>query len=119
MGGALLTMVAYMAGMLHLVAPLLEFQADAFAIDSITRQNGNRKQGARTLVRALSQLTHLAGLRPDQGTWLYPSFEQRRRVILCLATSRRLSSLLRLALIVVTTGQWALIALCLLMIFSQ
>lgn len=116
---ALLLTLGYMTGMLHLIAPLMEFQADAFAIDSLTRQNGNRRQSALTLVRALSQLTQLAGLRSNQATWLYPSFEQRRRVIFCLSTSIRLRRFLRLALAVVLASQWALMGGCLTILLAR
>ncbi|GAA4426370.1 M48 family metalloprotease [Bremerella cremea] len=104
--------IGYMSVMLHMVAPLLEFQADFFAVDLLSSRNGTRLQNARVLIRALSQLTLLSGLRPDQKSWLYPSFEQRRRALLGLHLSPCLRNGLRLFLIAVSLSQLTLIVFC-------
>ncbi|MBA2116467.1 M48 family metalloprotease [Bremerella alba] len=108
--------IAYMTLMLHFVAPLLEFQADAFAVDLLSNHNHSRRRSARMLIRALSQLTLLSGIEPSQRTWLYPSFEQRRRVILSLTSSSRLQLCLQRFLAAVFLSQIALIICCLLLL---
>lgn len=110
--------IAYMTLMLHFVAPLLEFQADAFAVDLLSGDNQSRRRNARVLIRALSQLTLLSGIKPNQRTWLYPSFEQRRRVILSLQYSTRLQTCLRGFVTAVFLSQIALILCCLLLLIG-
>ncbi len=115
---AMLATAGYMGLMLHLVAPLLEFHADAYAIDALSRKGGDRPRVVRELTKALSQLTLLSGIRPDQKTWLYPSFEERRRAILCQQGSpgfrRRLQRMLGMVLL----SQLVLIGVCFLLIAS-
>ncbi|MBI1247276.1 M48 family metalloprotease [bacterium] len=106
----ILATFVYMTLMLHLVAPLLEFQADLYAVDMLSAGRGNRDACARLLVRTLSQLTHLSGLRPDQETWLYPSFEQRRRALLGLHSSTKLRGWLRVLLATIVLSQVGLMA---------
>jgi len=105
--------IAYMTAMLYFVAPLLEFQADAFAVDLLSSRAQSRKRSTRVLIRAISQLTLLSGIQPGQRTWLYPSFEQRRRVILGMQSSTRLQACLRRFLAAVFLSQLALIIGCL------
>lgn len=105
--------IVYMTLMLHFIAPLLEFQADAFAVDLLSNHDHNRRRSARVLIRALSQLTLLSGIELNQRTWLYPSFEQRRRVILSLESSSRVRTCLRQFLAAVFLSQIALITCCL------
>lgn len=107
---AMLVTAGYMGLMLHLVAPLLEFHADAYAIDTLSRKSGDRSQGVRELTKALSQLTLLSGMRPDQKTWLYPSFEERRLAILCQQSSPSFRHRLQWMLGIVFLSQLALIA---------
>jgi len=108
--------IAYMTLMLHFVAPLLEFQADAFAVDLLGKDDQRRKRSARLLIRALSQLTLLSGIEPNQSTWLYPSFEQRRRVILSMQSSAHLYACLRWFLAAVFLSQIATVLCCLLLL---
>lgn len=100
--GAMLATGGYMGLMLHMVAPLLEFHADAYAVDILSQECGDRRQAVRELTKALSRLTLLSGVRPDQKTWLYPSFEERRRAILSQQSSagfrRRLQCMLGIVL---------------------
>lgn len=110
--------IAYMTLMLHFVAPLLEFQADTFAVDLLSKNAHGRRRSARVLIRALSQLTLLSGIEPDQRTWLYPSFEQRRRVILSLQYSTRLRTCLRWFVSAVFLSQIALSVCCLLLLIG-
>lgn len=108
--------IAYMTLMLHFIAPLLEFQADSFAVDLLSKSDHGRRRSARVLIRALSQLTLLSGIEPNQRTWLYPSFEQRRRAILSLQSSSRLKTCLRWFLAAAFLSQIALIICCLLLL---
>ncbi|MEW4564217.1 M48 family metalloprotease [Bremerella sp. JC770] len=108
--------ITYMSLMLHFVAPLLEFQADAFAVNLLGKDNHRRKRSARVLIRALSQLTLQSGIEPNQSTWLYPSFEQRRRVILSMQSSAHLHACLRWFLAAVFLSQMAMIICCLLLL---
>ncbi len=108
--------ITYMTLMLHFVAPLLEFQADAFAVDLLGSDQSSRRRSARVLIRALSHLTLMSGIEPNQKTWLYPSFEQRRRVILSLQHSTRLGTCLRWFLAAVFLSQIALVICCLLLL---
>ncbi|QDU74074.1 Protease HtpX [Bremerella volcania] len=110
--------IAYMTLMLHFVAPLLEFQADAFAVNLLSKSDHSRRRSARVLIRALSQLTLLSGMEPNQSTWLYPSFEQRRRVILSLHSTTRLHAYLRWFLAAVFLSQITLIICCLLLLIG-
>ena len=110
---AMLTTAGYMGLMLHLVAPLLEFHADAFAIDALGQACGDRRKGVRTLVGALSRLTLFSGLLPNQRSWLYPSFEERRRAILFQQTSPRFRRWLHGILAVILLSQLTLIVVCL------
>lgn len=108
--------IVYMTLMLHFIAPLLEFQADSFAVDLLSKSDHGRRRSARVLIRALSQLTLLSGIEPNQRTWLYPSFEQRRRAILSLQSSSRLKTCLRWFLAAAFLSQIALIICCLLLL---
>lgn len=108
--------IAYMTLMLHFVAPLLEFQADAFAVDLLGKGKQGRRRSARVLIRALSQLTLLSGMEPNQGTWLYPSFEQRRKMILGLQHSTRLRTSLSWFIPAVFLSQLTLVICCLLLL---
>lgn len=110
--------IAYMTLMLHFVAPLLEFQADTFAVDLLSGNDQSRRRNARVLIRALSQLTLLSGINPNQRTWLYPSFEQRRGVILSLQYSTRLKTCLQGFVTAVFLSQIALILCCLLLLIG-
>ncbi|WP_158265635.1 M48 family metalloprotease [Blastopirellula marina] len=107
---ATLATAGYMGLMLHLVAPLLEFHADAYAIDALSSKSGDRRQAVRELTKALSQLTLLSGLRPDQKTWLYPSFEERRQAILGQQSSPSFRHRLQRLLAVIFLSQLMLIA---------
>ncbi|PQO39178.1 hypothetical protein C5Y96_04780 [Blastopirellula marina] len=110
--------IAYMTLMLHFVSPLLEFQADAFAVDFLGKDERGRRRSARVLIRALSQLTLLSGIAPNQKTWLYPSFEQRRRMILGLQYSTRLQKSLRWFIAAVFLSQLTLVICCLLLLIG-
>lgn len=99
----------YMSLMLHFVAPLLEFQADLFAVDLLSRESGDRNRSTCTLLRALARLTDLSGIRTNQKTWLYPSFEQRRQAILFHKASPRLQWTLRIVLGAIFLSQTTLV----------
>lgn len=114
----ILATIAYMTLMLHFVAPLLEFQADAFAVDLLGKDDQSRRRSARVLIRALSKLTLLSGIDPNQNTWLYPSFEQRRRMILGLQYSTRLRTSLSWFINAVFLSQLALVICCLLLLIG-
>ncbi|WP_147274253.1 M48 family metalloprotease [Bremerella cremea] len=114
--GAMLATAGYMGLMLHMVAPLLEFHADAYAVDTLSRQCGDRRQGVRDLTKALSRLTLLSGVRPDQKTWLYPSFEERRQAILSQQSSPHFRHRLQWMLGIVLFSQLVLIVVGILVV---
>lgn len=115
----LLLTFAYVWLILHLVAPLLEFQADAYAVETLGQTSGNRRHSALVVVQALSQLTALSGLGPRQKAWLYPSFEQRRRAILGHQASAKLRRHLQNLIRLIWVGQLALIGLCLWLLITR
>lgn len=115
---AMFATAGYMGLMLHLVAPLLEYHADAYAIDTLSKKNGNRRRNIRELSKALAELTLLSGIRPDKKTLLYPSFEERRQAMLCQQTSPSFRHRLEWMLGIVLLSQLVLITIGVLMIAS-
>jgi len=103
----------YMSMMLKIVSPLLEYDADAAAIRLFQESKLSQDDAKLLLVKSLWKLTYFSGIGPDEETWFYPSFSQRRQAIMQSSHSWNLTALIRGSLSIVVIGQCVLIAICL------
>ncbi|MEX0793976.1 MAG: M48 family metalloprotease [Pirellulaceae bacterium] len=85
-------MCLYLLLTLRWIAPVLEHQADAYALKLLAGQKTSaedRIRLAEELIQAIGELSVMAGISLERRTWLHPSWRQRRRFLLAVARGDR------------------------------
>jgi len=81
-------MCLYLLMTLRWIAPILEHQADAYALRLLAGEDTSLEDRIRLadeLIQAIGELSVMAGIPLERRTWLHPSWRQRRRFLLAAA----------------------------------